>query len=217
MLRNSDESRPNVGWALVAFSLAIFVFHQLPAFIGGGSGDWVDLLTPLVVIGAAALVLRQSAAGVALVVAVVGAVLYADGHGIHFAANSIRAEELTGEAKDVAYFWDEQWGHFEWHLGWFVLLAGICLAERTRPVHLERWQGAVSALLLGWALFVSTVEGNTWWLELGATAAFVAWASAARRPLLVVCAGAFGLAALLIGIWAIWHAGVPEFSDVGLP
>jgi hypothetical protein len=75
----------------------------------------------------------------------------------------------------------------------------------------------VSALLLGWALFVSTVEGNTWWLELGATAVFVAWAWAARRPLLVACAGAFGLAALLIGIWAIWHGGVPEFSDLGYP
>jgi hypothetical protein len=217
MLKNRDESRPTVGSALLAFSLAIFVFHQLPAFIGGGSGDWVDLLTPFVVIGAAVLVLQQSSSGVALVVAVVGAVLYADGHGIHFSANSIREEELTGQAKDVAYFWDEQWGHFEWHLGWFVLLAGLCLAERGRPVRLERWQGALSALLLGWALFVSTVEGNTWWLELGATAVFVAWALAARRPLLVACAAAFGLAALLIGIWAIWHGGVPEFSELGIP
>jgi hypothetical protein len=183
MLKNSDESRLSVGSALLAFSLAIFVFHQLPAFIGGGSGDWADLLRPFVVIGAAALVLRQSAPGVALVVAVVGAVLYVDGHGIHFAANSIREEVLTGQAKDVAYFWDELWGHFEWHLGWFVLLAGLCLAERARPACLKRWQGVVSALLLerpagcprpgyedgrrpGWALFVSTVEGNTWWLEL---------------------------------------------------
>jgi hypothetical protein len=99
MLKNSDESRPSLGPALLAFSLAIFVFHQLPAFIGGGSGDWADLLTPFVVIGAAALVLRQSARGVALVVAVVGAVLYVDGHGIHFAANSIREEE--GERRGV--------------------------------------------------------------------------------------------------------------------
>ena len=217
MVESRDESRPNLGLALLAFSLAVFVFHQYPALIGPGPKEWIDLLTPLVVLGAAALVLRQSSAGVALVVAAFGAVLYADGHGIHFAANSIRNEELAGQAKDVAYFWDEVWGHFEWHLGWFLLIVGFCLAERARPVRLDRRLGAISALLLGWTLFVSTVEGRTWWLELGATAILVAWAFAARRPLLVACAGAFGLAALLIGIWAIWHGGVPEFSDVGLP
>lgn len=32
------------------------------------------------------------------------------------------------------------------------------------------------------------------------------------RPLLRAAAAAFALGALLIGAWAIWHGGVPEFS-----
>jgi hypothetical protein len=32
---------------------------------------------------------------------------------------------------------------------------------------------------------------------------------------LTTCAGAFALPAMLIGVWAVWHGGVPEFSDVG--
>ena len=41
--------------ALVAFALAVAVFHHVPA-VGGRAGDWIDLATPFVVVGAAALV-----------------------------------------------------------------------------------------------------------------------------------------------------------------
>jgi hypothetical protein len=215
MLKSRDESRPSAGRALLAFSAAVFVFHQLPSLAGDTAGDWIDLVTPFAVVAAAAFLLGLNAPAVALVVALVGAVIYVDGHGIHLAANSIGHEQLTGDAKDVTHFWDEEWGHAEWHLGWFVLVLAACLGERGRPVRLQPWQAVVSALLLGWALFVSTVEGGTWWLELGATAVFVAWAATARRPLLVACAAGFGFAALLIGVWALWHGGVPEFSEVG--
>jgi hypothetical protein len=216
MSSHGDQPGPSAGWRLLAFSAAIFVSHQLPTLAGKGPGDWIDLVTPFAVLAAAAFLVGRDASLPALTVAVVGAVLYADGHGIHLAANSIGHEHLTGDAKDVTHFWDEEWGHAEWHLGWFVLVFAFCLAERGRTVRLERWQGIVSALLLGWALFVSTVEGNTWWLELAAAALFAGWAVAARRPLLVACAAGFAVGALLIGIWAAWHGGVPELSDVGL-
>jgi hypothetical protein len=215
MLKSRDESGPSAGRALLAFSAAVFIFHQLPALAGDTAGDWIDLVTPFAVVAAAAFLLGRDAPALALVVAVVGALLYVDGHGIHLAANSIGHEQLTGDAKDVTHFWDEEWGHAEWHLGWFVLVFAACLGERDRPVRLQPWQAVVSALLLGWVLFVSTVEGSTWWLELGATAVFVPWAAAARRPLLVACAAGFGFAALLIGVWALWHGGVPQFSEVG--
>jgi hypothetical protein len=215
MLKSRDESRPSAGRALLAFSAAVFVFHQLPTLAGDSAGDWIDLVTPFAVVGAAALLLGRRTPVLALVVAVVGALLYVDGHGIHLAANSIGDEHLTGDAKNVTHFWDEEWGHAEWHLGWFVLVFSACLSEGRRAVRLQRWQAVVSALLLGWALFVSTVEGNTWWLELGATVIFIPWALLARRPLLVACAGGFGFAALLIGVWALWQGGVPQFSQVG--
>src|SRR5687768_788231 len=102
MLESRDESR-----ALLAFAAAVFVFHQLPALVG----DWIDLLTPFVVIGTAAFVIGRGASVLVLVVAIIGAVLYVDGHGIHLAANAIGHEELAGDAKDVAHFWDEEWGH----------------------------------------------------------------------------------------------------------
>jgi hypothetical protein len=211
-----DESRMDAGRALVVFALAVAVFHHVPSFAGDTAGDWVDLFTPFAVVGAAALVLGRGVPALALVVAIVGAILYVDGHGIHLAANSIGHEDLTGDAKDVTHFWDEEWGHFEWHLGLFVLIGSFCLAERQRPVRLDRRLAVLAALLLGWTFFTSTVEGGTWWLEFAATAVFVPWALSARRPLLTACAGAFALCALLIGIWAVWHGGVPQFSEVDL-
>jgi hypothetical protein len=205
----------NAGPALLAFTAAVFVFHHLPSVAGDTAGDWIDLFTPFAVVGTGVWLLRGGASRLALVVAVVGALLYVDGHGIHLAANSIGHENLTGDAKDVTHFWDEEWGHFEWHLGLFVLILGFCLAERSRPVEVKAWEGALSALLLGWTLFTSTVEGGTWWMELGATAVFVPWALAARRPLLSAFAGAIAICALMIGIWAVWHGGVPQFSELG--
>jgi hypothetical protein len=206
MLETRDESR-----ALLAFAVAVFVFHQLPSLVG----DWIDLLTPFVVIGAAALLIGRRAGTLVLVVAIVGALLYVDGHGIHLAANSINNEDPTGDAKDVAHFWDEEWGHFEWHLGWFVLIAALALAERARVIRIRRWEAVVSAVLLGWTFFVSTVEGGSWWLELIAAAVFIPWALKVRSPILVTAAAGFALAALMIGIWAVWQQGMPQFSDVG--
>lgn len=202
MLESRDESR-----ALLAFAAAVFVFHQLPAL----TGDWIDLLTPFVVIAPAALLIGRGASKVVLFVAIVGALLYVDGHGIHLAANSINNEDPIGNAKDVAHFWDEEWGHLEWHLGWFLLIGAFCLARTERP-----WLPGVCAALLGWTIFVSTVEGGSWWLALAATVVFVPWAFVSRRPFVVTAAASFGLAALLIGIWAVWQGGMPQFSDVGL-
>jgi hypothetical protein len=214
MPARSDEPRLSGGQALLGFSCAVLVFHNLPA-VADEAADWIDLATPFAVIGASALLLRQGAPGHVLLIVVIGALLYVSGHGIHLAANSINYERLTGDAREVAFFWDEEWSHIEWHLGWFVLILGFCLAERARPLSIDHALGAVSALLLAATLFTNTVEGGTWWLELAATALFVPWALVARRPLLAVFAAAFGLCALAIGIWTLWQGGVPQFSDLG--
>ena len=89
------------------------------------------------------------------------------------------------------------------------------LGERAVDPH-SPWRPCSAAGLLGWTFFTNTVKGGTWWLLLVATAVFVPWAIMARRPLLVPAAAAFGLTALMIGIWALWHQGMPQFSDVGL-
>ena len=75
---------------------------------------------------------------------------------------------------------------------------------------------AVTALLLGFTLFTSTVEGGTWWLALAGAVVFATWAWKERRPLVVTCAAGFGVAAILIAAYAIWQGGVPQFTDAGL-
>jgi hypothetical protein len=202
---------------LVAFAAAVAVFHHTPA-VGGSVGDWIDLATPFAVLGAAALVLvGLEAGGAGLGVAVAAGIAYVDGHGLHLAANSIRAEEPTGEVERVAYFWDERFSHWEWHVGLIGLLVAFCLAEpRARPpARASPAQTVLVAALLGFTLFTSTVEGQTWWLLPPAAAVLVVWALARVRPVLRALAGALVLACILLAGWAAWHRGVPEFSDLG--
>ncbi|MEP6978482.1 MAG: hypothetical protein ABI948_10565 [Thermoleophilia bacterium] len=201
----------------VAFAAAIAVFHHLPLLAGKLElHDATDLVTPFVVIAAAlATLLSLRAPPRALAVAFVGAILYVDGHGIHLSANAVNNHPISGDAARSAHFWDEQFGHVWWHLGWFVLIGAICLAEVDRHVTLSRRQAAAIVFLLGTTLFTNTIEGGDWWLELAATAVVGAWALAARRALLTAFAGAFALGAALIGVWALWHGGVPQFSELG--
>jgi hypothetical protein len=200
--------------AFLTFCAAVFVFHDLPVL----AGPLVDLYTPLLVVGAAALVLVSLRADLRTTwLALAAGVVYVDGHGIHLAANDVRNyDTVTGEAARVAHFWDERWGHLEWHAGWFALLAVFCLAELRAPGgRLDVRVLALAAVLLGATLFTNTVEGQTWWLELLATPLFVLFAVRSRRPLARWTAVSFCLAAALIGVWAVWQGGIPQFSDVG--
>jgi hypothetical protein len=204
------------GRAFLTFALAVLAFHHLPTIDLLNLGILIDMFTPLAVVGAAAaLVLADRPPPLALVVAFVAALAYVDGHGIHLAANAINGADPTGEAGDRAEFWDERFGHTEWHLGWFGLLLAACLAERAgRAQPLDRTLSAVAVGALGFTLFTSTVEGQTWPLMLAAAALFAGWAAVARRPLLTRCAAAFALAAALVAVWALWQGGVPEFTEV---
>jgi hypothetical protein len=201
--------------AFVAFGLAVLAFHHLPTIDLLNLGIAIDLLTPLAVVGAAAALLADRASPLPLVVGVLAALLYVDGHGIHLSANAINGADPTGRAGDRAEFWDERFGHIEWHLGWFGLLLAFCLAERARPGPPPGpVASAIAVAALGFTLFTSTVEGQTWPLMLAAGSAFIAWAVVARSPLLVRCAAAFALAATLVAVWALWQGGVPEFTEV---
>ena len=206
-------ARPDL--AFLAFAAVFFVFHQLPSGLLSDRGEAaVDVLTPFAVVASAAWVmLALGASRKSLLASVFAGAVYVHGHGVHLAANSIHNEGAEG---DAVYFWDERFSHIEAVLGWFALVAVFCLAERTsspapsgsaKPL-------ALAAVLLGWTFFTSTVEGQTWWLELPVAAGFSVWVLRAPRPLLRSAAGAFALGAALIAAWAIWHGGVPEFSDL---
>ena len=199
--------------AFLAFAAVFFVFHQLPSILFPDRVEAaVDVLTPFAVTASTvvALLALGTPRGPALAAVAAGA-LYVHGHGVHLAASSIHNEGVEG---NVVYFWDERFSHIEAVLGWFGLVAAICLAERASrhsPDTSPRVLG-LAAVLLGWTFFTSTVEGQTWWLELPVAALFAVWALRAPRPLLRAAAGAFALAAVLIAAWAMLHGGVPEFS-----
>jgi len=210
--------------AFLGFAATFFVFHQIGTVLASDRlASAVDMLTPFVVVAAMALALAalySSRAKIAalrasrapLLVALVSGVAYVHGVGAHVAANAIHNEGIDAS---VVYFWDERLSHIEATLGWFGLVAALCLADRAgRGV--ERLPLVTGAALLGWTFFTSTVEGQVWWLELPAAVGFAVWAwrDGSRGPLLRASAAAFVGGAALIGIWAIAHGGVPEFSDL---
>jgi hypothetical protein len=202
----------------------VFVFHQLPAFAGAPAGDVIDLFTPVAVAATSAgLLLSLGAPRRAVVLGLVAALLYVHGQGIHLAANSIHNEGPGGGVEKITYFWDERFSHVEALLGWLGLLGAFCLGESASTVvGLRRGVLIGAAVLLGWTFFTSTVEGQTWPLQIAAAAFFVGWAlrarraNGARRPLLGACAAAVAISVLLIGVWALSQGGVPEFSDTGI-
>ncbi len=201
--------------AFLAFAGVFFVFHQLPSILFSHRVEAaVDVVTPFAVAGATvAMLLTLGAPRGPVLAAVFAGVLYVHGHGVHLAANSIHNEGAEG---NLVYFWDERFSHVEAVLGWFGLVAAFCLAERVAPHAREASPAvlAIAALLLGWTFFTSSVEGQTWWLELPAALLFCIAALRAPRPLLRASAAAFAVGAVLIAAWAIWHGGVPEFSAV---
>lgn len=217
------SARPDL-W-LLAFAAAVFVLHQLPAFAGAPAGDAIDLLTPFAVAAASSgLLAALGAPRTAVIVGLVAGVLYVHGVGIHLAANSIHNEGPTGGVEEITYFWDERFSHVEALLGWYGLVLAFCIAERSvAAIDARRGVLVAATALLGWAFFVSSVEGQTWPGQLVATAVAVAFALRARRdgsapsrPLLLAATAAFVLATLLLGVWAAINGGVPEFSDAGI-
>ena len=201
--------------AFLAFAAVFFVFHQVPSILFTDRVEAaVDVLTPFAVTAATvAMLLALGAPRGPVLAAVFAGVLYVHGHGVHLAANSIHNEGAQGA---VVYFWDERFSHIEAVLGWFGLVGAFCFAERVTPRSLSTSPPllALTALLLGWTFFTSTVEGQTWWLELPAAVLFGIAALRGPRPLLRCAAAAFGVGAALIAAWASWHGGVPEFSDL---
>ena len=175
--------------------------------------DFVDLLTPYVVAGPALLALARTGAGRrARALALLGAVMFAQGHGLHLSANSI--SYATGPA-EPAYLWDEQVGHHLWFLGLALLVVVV-----TRPVAGTGLAVTTAALVLSglvgltWA--ANVIEGGAVPLGVLLAAALVGhgWrlrSDATGRLLLL----AFGLSLLLVAGYGLWQGGFPQPSELG--
>src|SRR3954451_23233815 len=182
-------------WLLV-FALAVAVGHHIGVGLGPlgdvrhtGTrwADWVDLLVPYVVVGSAALALvalGTDRAGWTLFI--VSAVAYAQGHGIHLAANSV-GNAVGGH---VAHVWDEEVSHWIWYAGLSGLVLAITRALPTLAIPVWAW---LVVVLFGFTWFDNTIEGGV--PALGIAVAVGLGAYAMRRRIMPVL-GAYSLALL---------------------
>jgi hypothetical protein len=207
------------GW-LVLLALGYAVFHHagtIFAGLGDVAGtqtrwaDWIDLLTPYVVTGAAAGALRaaQATRGV-WTVFWFAAILYTQGHGIHLAANSV-GNVAPGQP---AHLWDESVGHYLWYIGFALIVAtlAITLSERRYRVGVA---AHLLALLVGFTHFTNSVEGQTPWLGIATALVFAVWGLLTRDALGRLLLTAYGCSLLLFAVFGIWQDGFPEFSQLG--
>lgn len=229
--------RGGAGRPTAALALAVIVFMQIGTVarplgdVGGTrAADWLDLLTPWAVVGAAAWVLarchrltagaRPDPAAWALLG--VGGLAFAEGKGLHLAGNSVGNADPVGRAADVAHLWDESVGHWIWYVGLLLVLAAVAraLLGSGGPTLLRATPaGVVLAALAGFSLANTWIEGRTPWLGLVAAAGFTAAGLRHRRGGGTLWAVCFGLALLQLVGWGLYWwltAGrvFPEYYDV---
>ena len=222
---------------ILVFSITFTIFLIAPAFIGVNfspypimkSGDAFDLLTPAVLLPLYWLLfikccetipnLRESLVFVML------AGLWAMGHGMHLAANSIgHLLDQNTVAYELTYFYDEVLSHYLWHLG-VVCLVGLLLSRSWRHVTEVgdgiSWQVTLAGLLHGLTLSIMFVEGGTVLLGLPFITALVLGIIIWGRLLLksqpvVTFFFISGLVALItMGVWAIYWGEwpIPQICD----
>lgn len=208
------------GWLVLLGVGYVVLHHAGTVFTDLGEvgstrwADWIDLLTPYVVTGAAAGALRGGGASRgAWVVFWFAAVLYTQGHGIHLAANSV-GNTIDGPHPDVVNLWDEVVGHYLWYAGFALVVAvlAVALADR-RP------RGGVGGHLLaaavGFTHFTNSVEGQTAWLGIGTAVVFAVWGLFTRDGMGRYLLTAYGISLLLFAGFGVWQGGFPEFSELG--
>jgi hypothetical protein len=209
-----------VGRLLAAGAVALVATHWLRLLPLGYAApgatryeDFVDLLTPYVVAGPALAALARTGAGRRTwVAALLGTVAFAQGHGLHLAANSI--SYARGPAPPT-HLWDEVIGHHLWFAGLALLVAAVAGAVREKRLAVHPAALPLAALVgLTWA--ANVVEGGA--VPFGAALALglAAWGWTARSSAVGrLLALAFGLSLVLVAAYGLWQGGFPQPSELG--
>jgi len=229
--------------ALLAYVVALAALLLVPPYLCRPVGppqaftlqEAVDLLTPLVVIPLAWIVFHL-AGGLGrggLLAFLVVAALWAEGQGIHLAANAIGDAFPLGEAKafyetvpgDLDLWLDETQSHWMWHAAW-IGFAILTLAAATRGPAAPRARTSVTAVVAGVihgaTFFIVSVEGVTTQLGIPASILILAWCLVAgRRGFLRHPVVTFFLVSTIVTLlgyvaWAVLNGGkLIEFSTGG--
>jgi hypothetical protein len=234
-----------VGGLALVFALAFATFIVGPAFLARPfgafpllrDGDVLDLFTSLALIpiywllfqrgGASAPGRRETLAFVVL------AALWAQGQGMHLAANAIGhlTRALPGADVDtLTVFLDETLSHYVWHTGMVGLSALIMLRQWRSPIAGEGAsdEGATLRLPIGAGVLhgisyaITIIEADTAPLtaSFAAIAALLVLARRPRRlrerPAVAFFFTAYLVATICIAGWGAYWRGLPEFSEVGI-
>ena len=212
--------RATVGRLLAVGVVALVATHWLrllplgyPAPGATRYEDFVDLLTPYVVAGPALAALAQTGAGRRTwAAALLGTVVFTQGHGLHLAANSI--SYARGPAAPT-HLWDEVVGHHLWFAGLALLVAAVSTAVRGHEVSAGPAALALAGLVgLTWA--ANVIEGGAVPVGAALAGALVARGWADRRdPVGRLLVLAFGLSLVLVAAYGLWQGGFPQPSELG--
>ncbi|MWK39783.1 hypothetical protein GEV43_41285 [Actinomadura sp. J1-007] len=177
--------------------------------------DWIDLTTPYTLLLTAAATLHTAhAARRAWALYLTGAITYAEGHGIHLAANSVG----NVAPSDTAHLWDETVGHYLWYTGLALVLTALAATLARRPPVHGALPALTTALLCATTAFTWTsnaLEGRYAIPGIALAAAFTLWGLLTRRTFGRTLILAFAPALIMLTGYGIWHHGFPEPSDIG--
>lgn len=187
--------------------------------------DVIDLITALVLIPLYWLLF--SASGVPslrwTLAFLVLAAAWADGHGMHLAANSIGHLAVPGSARDLTEFYDEKLGHYIWHAAAMALSLLVLLQNRSAAREGHLLAGVAAASVYGFAFFLIVVEGGTAPLGVPFAVAMtllglrIGLGRVLRTPVLAVFGPGYAVALMLLAIWFVyWGGRLPQFSEIGL-
>jgi hypothetical protein len=215
------QPSPTTAWKpLAGFAVAFTVLQQAGTvfrFLGDVGdtrrADWVDLLTPWVVLGLGLLVLLRAGASRRILLAFGAAgLLYAEGHALHLSANSISNARPSG----IVHLWDEVVSHYVWYSGAMLILIVLTLALRDQAAPRRTWPGYPLAVLVGFTLLNGWIEGGVPVLGFVSAAGLIAAGGATRSSV----GGRYALTAGLVGLlalagWGIYWGYFPEYSELG--
>ena len=196
--------------------------------------DVLDIATPVIMLPAYWFLVRQAWSAPDLswpehLVFLGLAAIWAEGQGIHLAANSIDNlihEDLTVPGGHLILFYDEVLGHYLWLVA-IVGLAAFAAWRQGRhalaqPLPRLGAEGIAGAIY-GFAFFDVVVEGGTGAFAIPAAVVLVLLPLATSyrrlhaRPVAAFVLAAHGIAlALFAGWWVYWGGRLPQFTEVGL-
>ncbi len=121
---------------------------------------------------------------------------YAEGHGLHLAANSVG----NAAAGETAHLWDELVGHYIWYVGVALVTAALALTmrHRSRATHPAAYTLAVAAGIT-WA--TNAIGSDTLLLGLLVALGGTAFGWRHRRGLPVLLAVGYAPGAILIAAY----------------